>query len=248
MMTRACPMLLGALVAGGSFCAAGAAAGARFSPVWNCPYMGKQVVGKYGLDANPSGSFNGSVVWLSYGPSTWPRLQATQGDVLPCWSGKHPCTWNQSLIWANITVASNGGVPQAGDIELHKAAVAALVEQEIPDPAWAGYGSGRRRDRHFAGIPSPFLYWNTMTTGRGWCGRLAVNLVAPTALGTASSTGRPGARASARTTTAYRTATTTPRCWSSSSTRCIADAQQMHNKMHSLCIAYASLMHPMHSA
>ena len=157
MMTRACPMLLGALVAGGSFCAAGAAAGARFSPVWNCPYMGKQVVGKYGLDANPSGSFNGSVVWLSYGPSTWPRLQATQGDVLPCWSGKHPCTWNQSLIWANITVASNGGVPQAGDIELHKAAVAALVEQEIPDPAWAGYGSGRRRDRHFAGIPSPFL-------------------------------------------------------------------------------------------
>ena len=80
MMTRACPMLLGALVAGGSFCAAGAAAGARFSPVWNCPYMGKQVVGKYGLDANPSGSFNGSVVWLSYGPSTWPRLKATHRE------------------------------------------------------------------------------------------------------------------------------------------------------------------------
>ena len=131
-------LLLGALVAGGS--SGAGAAGARFSPVWNCPYMGKQVVGKYGLDANPSGSFNGSVVWLSYGPSTWPRLKATQGDVLPCWSGKHPCTWNQSLIWTNITVASNGGVPQAGDIELHKAAVAALVEQNIPDPAWAGYG------------------------------------------------------------------------------------------------------------
>jgi hypothetical protein len=133
-------LLLGVLVAGGSAGAGAAGARRRFSPVWNCPYMGKQVVGKYGLDANPSGSFNGSVVWLSYGPSTWPRLKATQGDVLPCWSGKHPCTWNQSLIWTNITVASNGGVPQAGDIELHKAAVAALVEQNIPDPAWAGYG------------------------------------------------------------------------------------------------------------
>ena len=130
----------GAAGAGGSAAAGAGAAGARFSPVWNCPYLGKQVVGKYGLDANPSGSFNGSVVWLSYGPNTWPRLTATQGDVLPCWSGKHPCTWNQSLIWKNITVASNGGVPQAGDIELHKAAVAALVEQNIPDPAWAGYG------------------------------------------------------------------------------------------------------------
>ena len=169
-MSRASlPLLLGALVAGagGSAVAvAGAdAAGARFSPVWNCPYLGKQVVGKYGLDANPSGSFNGSVVWLSYGPSTWPRLTATQGDVLPCWSGKHPCTWNQSLIWKNITVASNGGVPQAGDIELHKAAVAALVEENIPDPAWAGYALftfpplfvqwGKYRlcglDRHYAG-------------------------------------------------------------------------------------------------
>ena len=131
------PLLLGALVAGAG---GSAVAGARFSPVWNCPYLGKEVVGKYGLDANPSGSFNGSVVWLSYGPSTWPRLTATQGDVPPCWSGKHPCTWNQSLIWKNITVASNGGVPQAGDIELHKAAVAALVKQNIPNPAWAGYG------------------------------------------------------------------------------------------------------------
>ena len=47
----------------------------RFTAVWNCPYMGKQVAGKYpGLDANPSGSFNGSVVFLGYGPKTWVRL------------------------------------------------------------------------------------------------------------------------------------------------------------------------------
>jgi hypothetical protein len=55
--------------------------------------------------------------------NTWPSLNAqTPPDVIPCWRKQagHPCTWNQSQIWPNITVKSNGGVPQAGDIELHK--------------------------------------------------------------------------------------------------------------------------------
>jgi hypothetical protein len=120
---------------------ASSSADARFKAVWNCPYLENEVVDKFGITANPSGSFNGSVVVLFYGPQTWPTLAATQNPAMPpCWTGKHPCTWNQSLIWENVTVKTNGGVPQAGDIELHKAAVAALVEQLIPDPDWSGYG------------------------------------------------------------------------------------------------------------
>eukprot|EP01050_Picozoa_sp_SAG11_P027248 SAG11_NODE_6826_length_1239_cov_1.293860_1_plen_293_part_10 len=112
-----------------------------FKAVWNCPYLGNDVVDKFGITANPSGGFNGSVMVLFYGPQTWPSLAATQNPAMPpCWSGKKPCTWNQSLIWQNMTVKTNGGVPQAGDIELHKAAVAALVEEMIPDPDWSGYG------------------------------------------------------------------------------------------------------------
>ena len=41
-----------------------AASEGRFSAVWNCPYMGKSVVGKYGLSANQEGSYNGSVITL----------------------------------------------------------------------------------------------------------------------------------------------------------------------------------------
>lgn len=39
-----------------------------------------------------------------------------------------------------MSVKANGGVPQAGDIELHKAAVAKLVADMIPDPNFSGYG------------------------------------------------------------------------------------------------------------
>ena len=130
----------------------GSSAHSRFSAVWNCPYMGPQVAGKYGLTANPSGSFNGTEMVLFYGPKTWPSLTAAYNPApaaTPCWKvpedcrmvkcPQHPCTWNQTAIWANITVASNGGVPQAGDIELHKAAVAAMVEAMIPDPEFSGY-------------------------------------------------------------------------------------------------------------
>lgn len=120
---------------------AGSGDEARFKAVWNCPYLGPAVVDKFGITANPSGSFNGSDMVLFYGPQTWPSLAAAQNpDQNPCWSGKKPCTWNQSLIWANVTVRTNGGVPQAGDIELHTAAVAAMVEELIPDPNWSGYG------------------------------------------------------------------------------------------------------------
>ena len=112
---------------------------ARFKAVWNCPYLETAVVDKFGITANPSGSFNGSEMVLFYGPNTWPSLAATQNQN-PCWTGKKPCTWNQSLIWANVTVSTNGGVPQAGNIELHTAAVAAMVEEMIPDPNWSGYG------------------------------------------------------------------------------------------------------------
>ena len=113
----------------------------RFKAVWNCPYLGSDVVGRYGLTANPRGTFNGSVITLLYGPSTWPRLAATQNpDVSPCWTGIKPCTWNQSLIWSNISVVSNGGVPQAGDIDVHRAGVQAIIEQLIPDPRFNGYG------------------------------------------------------------------------------------------------------------
>ena len=100
----------------------------RFSAVWNCPYMGKEVVGKCGLSANPRRAFNGSFITLFHGLKTWPNLKATQNpSVNPCWSGKQPCTWNANEIWSNITVVSNGGVPEAGDIEMHKAGVAEMV-------------------------------------------------------------------------------------------------------------------------
>ena len=100
-------------------------------------YMGNDVTGgAYGLTANPSGSFNGSAMTLFYGPSTWPSLSATRNpDATPCWAKHGPgCTWDQSKIWANVTVTANGGVPQAGDIGVHKAAVAELVKAKIPDP------------------------------------------------------------------------------------------------------------------
>ena len=99
--------------------------------------MGNDVTGgAYGLTANPSGSFNGSAMTLFYGPSTWPSLSATLNpDATPCWAKHGPgCTWDQSKIWANVTVTANGGVPQAGDIGVHKAAVAELVKAKIPDP------------------------------------------------------------------------------------------------------------------
>ena len=99
--------------------------------------MGNDVTGgAYGLTANPSGSFNGSAMTLFYGPSTWPSLSATRNpDATPCWAKHGPgCTWDQSKIWANVTVTANGGVPQAGDIGVHKAAVAELVKAKIPDP------------------------------------------------------------------------------------------------------------------
>jgi hyaluronoglucosaminidase len=117
------------------------AADSKFTAVWNCPYMGKKVVNISGLSANPSGSFNGSIITLFYGPGTWPRLKATRNPLInPCWEPKRPCTWNESMIWSNITIASNGGVPQEGDIEVHKEAVASLVEEMIPDVEFSGYG------------------------------------------------------------------------------------------------------------
>lgn len=117
-----------------------------FTAVWNCPYMGKVLAAtgsEYGISANPEASFNGSQITLFYGPHTWPLLKATTSpDVIPCWRKVpgQPCTWNQSEIWTNITVVQNGGVPQAADIEVHKAAVAEMVETMIPDPNFAGYG------------------------------------------------------------------------------------------------------------
>eukprot|EP00658_Telonema_sp_P-2_P060663 TRINITY_DN49510_c0_g1_i1.p1 TRINITY_DN49510_c0_g1~~TRINITY_DN49510_c0_g1_i1.p1 ORF type:complete len:341 (-),score=43.97 TRINITY_DN49510_c0_g1_i1:159-1181(-) len=124
-----------------AFASLAAASSQRFSAVWNCPYLGGEVLGNYGLSANKEGSFNGSVITLFYGPDSWPRLKATPNPAInPCWTGKMPCTWNQTEIWRNITVEANGGVPQAGDIDAHRAAVAAIVQEQIPDPHWAGYG------------------------------------------------------------------------------------------------------------
>ena len=203
-----------------------------FDAVWNCPYMGNILASNpFGIAANPSAAFNGSVVTLFYGPKTWPSLHATTPpDVIPCWrkqAGK-PCTWDQSKIWTNITVTSNGGVPQAGDIELHKQAVADMVIASIPDPDFSGYGTGLQNlgvengfesERgvwfswkrygicipHFNRTSEPILFRGRKTILQ------APNCWSP---GTGSSTGSHGARSTARMTTGSRTPTTTLRCWS----------------------------------
>ena len=144
-------MLLLPLTVGTTLLVAGTAATPSdhgFRAVWNCPYWmnsarSSTAMADYGITANPSGSFNGSAITLFYGPNTWPVLKAARNPAaIACWENgdKAPCTWNQSLIWSNFSVQVNGGVPQAGDVELHKAAVAALVEALIPDSDFAGYG------------------------------------------------------------------------------------------------------------
>ena len=158
--------------------------------------MGNDVTGgAYGLTANPSGSFNGSAMTLFYGPSTWPSLSATRNpDATPCWAKHGPgCTWDQSKIWANVTVTANGGVPQAGDIGVHKAAVAELVKAKIPDPDFV-----RPTPTH----PPPQL-----SPG----GAALLTGAAQPRTGSGYSTGSRGARCSARTTTRSPTPTTTAR-------------------------------------
>ena len=116
------------------------AAAPRFQALWNCPYMGTDVAGdKFGLTSNPEGTFNGSAITIIYSIPSWPRLAATENpSVNPCWTHESPCTWNLSLIWNNISVVSNGGVPQAGDIALHRAGVTAAIEKKIPDTEFSG--------------------------------------------------------------------------------------------------------------
>ena len=112
----------------------------RFQALWNCPYMGSDVAGdKFGLTSNPEGTFNGSTITLIYSIASWPRLAAVPNpSVQPCWTHASPCTWNLSLIWNNLSVVSNGGVPQAGDIALHRAGVKAAIEEKIPDAGFDG--------------------------------------------------------------------------------------------------------------
>ena len=156
--------------------------------------MGNDVTGgAYGLTANPSGSFNGSAMTLFYGPSTWPSLSATLNpDATPCWAKHGPgCTWDQSKIWANVTVTANGGVPQAGDIGVHKAAVAELVKAKIPDPDFVRHPN-----------PFPLSPWDCCAAYAG-AGEFRT--------GSGYSTGSRGARCSARTTTRSPTPTTTAR-------------------------------------
>ena len=122
-----------------------AARTSRFKAVWNCPYLlrGPSFFAEVGITANPRSQFNGSEMTLFYGPDTWPVMSADRNPaVIACWENgdKPPCTWDQSAIWTNLTVKSNGGVPQAGDIDLHKAAVAKMVTAMIPDPNFSGYG------------------------------------------------------------------------------------------------------------
>jgi hypothetical protein len=45
----------------------------------------------------------------------FPQLKCPT-NATPCWSGKHPCSWNP---WGDIEPSVNGGVPQAANLTAH---------------------------------------------------------------------------------------------------------------------------------
>ena len=116
----------------------------RFQVIWNAPSqrctgchginITSRALESYSIDANPTNSFNGSVVTIFYASGLWPSLDAKL-NATPCWTGKKPCSWNP---WGMIVAKQNGGVPQAADLNAHVASVKAAVATSIPDPGFAG--------------------------------------------------------------------------------------------------------------
>lgn len=117
-----------------------------FDVLWNAPSGGCQTgcgvnltaraLGAYRIAANPSDSFNGSVVTILYASGLWPLLDAKM-NATPCWGGRRPCSWQP---WGDISPAQNGGVPQAADANLsaHTYALSRAVELEMPEVAFDG--------------------------------------------------------------------------------------------------------------
>jgi hypothetical protein len=107
-----------------------------FSVVWNGPSAGCRNPSLSLADypeifVNTNQSFAGSVITLLYNSGEWPQLSASY-NATPCWS-KHVsgCSWNP---WGNISVKSNGGVPQAANITRHAQKLEQIIETEISDP------------------------------------------------------------------------------------------------------------------
>jgi hyaluronoglucosaminidase len=106
--------------------------GQPFEIFWNGPSAvcshstsGPLTLAPYGLQVNANQSFNGSQITLFYKMGLFPTLKGTR---------KASGFWQ----WGNITATSNGGVPQAADLEAHSASVEQDVIAMIPDPAFAG--------------------------------------------------------------------------------------------------------------
>ena len=75
---------------------------------------------------------------LPDGGGIWPTLRGDYTGATPCWAEAATpdnCTYTP---FTNISVAKNGGVPQAADIDAHAASVAANVAEKIPDAAFSG--------------------------------------------------------------------------------------------------------------
>jgi hypothetical protein len=130
-----------------------AAEAAAFEAVWNSPTAGCQscsdpadqlshaTISAYKITANPRMAFAGKEIVLLYRCGLWPQLRGQYGGGTPCWAvGADPsnCTYTP---FSNITVRRNGGVPQAGDVQVHAAAAAESLAAAAPSGNFSGLGA-----------------------------------------------------------------------------------------------------------
>jgi parallel beta-helix repeat protein len=129
--------------------AAAPASRKAFEVLWNSPTGGcgscpdpaaqlsHDTVSKYQITANPHMAFSGNEVVLLYSCGLWPKLEGVYGGETPCWADGAEldnCTYTP---FSDIT-ATNGGVPQAGDVGKHAAAAAKALAAKAPATDFSG--------------------------------------------------------------------------------------------------------------
>ena len=115
-----------------------------FEVIWNAPSevcahnCGGLALEQYNIISNMNEQFIGNKVACLYSNSfgLWPTLNATLIKT-PCWKtgGKKPCSWTP---WGEISVKSNGGVPQAANLTAHLEKVSTDIVAAIPNPTFSG--------------------------------------------------------------------------------------------------------------
>ena len=122
--------------------------GKAFEVLWNSPFEGCQnckpdpqltseTTAKFSITANKNMAFVGKEIALNYALTAgFPSLHGVyiHGSV-PCWSpGADPATCTLTPF-ANVSVAKNGGVPQAADVQAVAATAAAALVGDSRIPA-----------------------------------------------------------------------------------------------------------------